>query len=158
MEEEWRIIDEFPKYSVSNKGRIKNNKQGNILIGGYDRDGYRQVTLSVEEKQYNRRICRLVAKAFIPNPNNYPVVNHKDECKDNDNVNNLEWCTVQYNNNYGKRFFVRKIPVRCIETNMIYVSQREASKAMGNINNSSGISRACKNPYYTCHGFHWEYA
>lgn len=154
MEEEWKIIDEFPKYSVSNKGRIKNNKQGNILIGGYDRDGYRQVTLSNSEKQYNRRICRLVAKAFIPNPNNYPIVNHKDECKDNDNVNNLEWCTVEYNNNYGHRNEKVRKPVKCIETNIIYKGLRDAEKQT-NICHSN-ISRACR--FNTVAGnFHWMY-
>lgn len=49
----------------------------NILIGGYDRDGYHQVTLSKNDKQYNRRVCRLVAIAFVPNPNNLPQVNHR---------------------------------------------------------------------------------
>ena len=70
-----------------------------------DKDGYKVVTLRGREKNskaYYRRINRLVAKSFIPNPHNYPVVNHIDEIKDNDNVNNLEWCTVAYNNRYSK--------------------------------------------------------
>ena len=98
--EEWRIIEEFPNYSVSNLGRIKNNSNDYILIGGRDKNGYRQVTLQGKNKQFSRRVCRLVAKAFIPNPDNLPHVNHKDEDVSNDNLYNLEWCTVAYNNNY----------------------------------------------------------
>ncbi len=77
--ERWKAIDEFPRYSVSNRGNIRNDKRNYILQGGYDKDGYRQVTLFRNGKQYNRRICRLVAIAFIPNPNNLQKVNHKDE-------------------------------------------------------------------------------
>ena len=99
----WKVISEFPIYSVSNIGRIRNDKTGYILQGGYDRDGYRQVTICYNGKQYNRRICRLVAIAYIPNPQNLPLVNHKDEDKSNDIVENLEWCTIAYNNSYGKR-------------------------------------------------------
>lgn len=89
MTEEWKTIQEFPRYSVSDFGRIKNNNSNLILTGGKDKDGYRQVILSKGKKQYNRRICRLVAIAFIPNPNDLPQVNHKDENKENDCANNL---------------------------------------------------------------------
>lgn len=68
----WKTIDEFPTYCVSDLGKIRNDKTGNILSGGLDRDGYRQVTISYNQKQYNRRVCRLVAIAFIPNPKNLP--------------------------------------------------------------------------------------
>lgn len=50
---------------------------------------------------YRRSIHRLVAEAFIPNPNNYPCINHKDENPSNNNIDNLEWCTYKYNANYG---------------------------------------------------------
>ena len=65
--------------------------------------GYKQINLYKDGKMKRYLVHRLVAIAFIPNPNNLPVVNHKDECKSNNNVNNLEWCTYEYNNNYGTK-------------------------------------------------------
>lgn len=152
--EEWRIIEEFPTYSVSNKGNVKNNKNNYIMQGGYDRDGYRQVTLSVNKKQYNRRICRLVAIAFIPNPNNLPQVNHKDENKENDLASNLEWCTSLYNNNYGTKGQATRRMVKCIETGKIYNGVRVASRE-SNIPHQN-IGKACKNGCIAG-GYHWEY-
>lgn len=119
MIEQWKTIDEFPQYSVSNLGRVKNNKTNRIMIGGFDKDGYKQVTISHNKHQYNRRICRLVAIAFIPNPNNLPCVNHIDENKQNDKVINLEWCTFQYNNDYGLRTQKTRRKVKCVETGII---------------------------------------
>ena len=97
MIEQWKTIDEFPQYSVSNLGRVKNNKTNRIMVGGFDKDGYKQVTISHNKHQYNRRICRLVAIAFIPNPNNYSEVNHKDFDKSNNFVENLEWVSEEQN-------------------------------------------------------------
>lgn len=154
IQEEWRVIDEFPNYSVSNLGRIKNNITDYILVGGYDKDGYRQVTLSYCKKQYNRRVCRLVAKAFIDNPNNYDFVNHKDENRENDTVGNLEWCTVRYNNIYGDRLYNSSKRVRCIETNIDYPSTREVERQLGF--KHSNISVAARKGT-TSYGFHWEY-
>lgn len=88
MTEEWRVVEEFPLYSVSNYGRVKNNSSNHILVGGKDRDGYRQVTLQGKDKQYNRRVCRLVAIAFIPNPLKLPQVNHRDE------TNKMTMCAI----------------------------------------------------------------
>ena len=68
-----------------------------------DKYGYLQVHLSKNGKHYAKSIHRLVAQTFIPNPNNYSQVNHKDEKRDNNNVENLEWCNCKYNNNYGNR-------------------------------------------------------
>lgn len=156
IEEIWKIIEEFPLYSVSNKGRIKNNKNDYILVGGLDRDGYRQVTLQKEntEKQFCRRVCRLVAKAFIDNPNNYPVVNHKDENKSNDNIDNLEWCTVKYNNNYGNKNNTLRKKVKCLETNQEYAGTREAERQT-NICHTL-ISFSCRTQK-SVKGLHWQY-
>ena len=95
-------------YQVSNKGRVKsiNNyhrKDCVILKPQLNRFGYEIVNLYRKRKMRHFFIHKLVAFAFIQNPNNYPQVNHKDECKTNNNVENLEWCTAKYNINYGTR-------------------------------------------------------
>lgn len=150
----WKAIDEFPTYSVSNNGRVRNNKRNYILQGGYDKDGYRQVTLSCNNEQYNRRICRLVAIAFIPNPNNLPQVNHKDENREHDWVGNLEWCSSIYNNNYGMRTQSTRKSVKCIETGIVYNGVRVASREC-NIPHQN-IGKACRNGN-TAGGYHWQY-
>lgn len=92
-------------YQVSNFGRVKSFKFGKerILKPGTNKYGYLIVILCKNGKVKHFYVHRLVAEAFIPNPHNYPCVNHKDECKTNNNVNNLEWCTYTYNNNYGTK-------------------------------------------------------
>jgi uncharacterized HNH endonuclease L245 len=100
--EEWKVIKDNPKYSISSIGRIKFNATGYILKPHYDKDGYIDAALSVSKyKAIYRRAHRLVAEAFIPNPNNYPVVNHINCVKDDNRVENLEWCTVKYNTIYS---------------------------------------------------------
>lgn len=109
-EERWSVIDEAPEYEVSTEGRVRNIKRKNYIMGSIDRDGYPRVMLTTKGPNGDYEKCkkitrfrhRLVAKAFIPNPDNLPVVNHKDENKGNANVENLEWCTVKYNVNYGE--------------------------------------------------------
>lgn len=92
-------------YQVSNFGRVKSFKFGKerILKPGTNKYGYLIVILCKNGKVKHFYVHRLVAEAFIPNTHNYPCVNHKDECKTNNNVNNLEWCTYTYNNNYGTK-------------------------------------------------------
>lgn len=90
-------------YQISNLGRIKSLWFGKekILKGGKDKDGYLKVILSREGKHKTYSVHRLVAEAFIPNTNNHPQVNHKNEDKTDNCVDNLEWCTQKYNVNYG---------------------------------------------------------
>ena len=154
MIEQWKTIDEFPQYSVSNLGRVKNNKTNRIMVGGFDKNGYKQVTISHNKHQYNRRICRLVAIAFIPNPNNLPCVNHIDENKQNDKVINLEWCTFQYNNDYGLRTQKTRRKVKCVETGIIWDGLRVIERDLG-ISHSS-ISQACRKGC-VAGGYHWQY-
>ena len=79
-----------------NNGRLDNRK-GKILKPKLDKYGYKTIVLSKNGKRHNYTIHRLVAKAFIPNPNNLPQVNHKDGDKLNNNIENLEWCTCKEN-------------------------------------------------------------
>ena len=97
-------------YEVSNFGRVKslgngnsNNSKERVLKPVKVKGGYLQVHLSKNGKRKMFLVHRLVAEAFIPNTDNLPFINHKDEDKTNNSVENLEWCTREYNNNYGTR-------------------------------------------------------
>ena len=105
--EEWRsIIDYEGIYEVSNMGRVRSivadeHYRARILKPALNLCGYLFVNLYKNGKGNPRTIHRLVAKSFIPNPDNLPEVNHKDEDKTNNNVENLEWCTKSHNCSYG---------------------------------------------------------
>lgn len=107
MNEEWRDIDGYEDlYQVSNMGRVLslkfNHTENNPkILKPIELLGYLVVNLYKDGKMKSFKIHRLVAKAFIPNPDNLPEVNHKDENKFNNVVDNLEWCTTKYNINYG---------------------------------------------------------
>lgn len=88
---------------VNTKGGKKAIKHGKILKQTRKSKGYLAVNLSKNGKSRSYEVQRLVAPAFIQNPNNYPCVNHIDENKENNTVANLEWCTYKYNNIYGDR-------------------------------------------------------
>ena len=107
MKEEWRdVVGYEGLYQVSNLGRVKsfihhNGTDKRIIKTILIKNGYCNVTLCKKGKRERKYIHRLVAEAFIPNPNNYPIINHKDENPANNCSNNLEWCTQKYNMNYG---------------------------------------------------------
>jgi len=114
LKEQWiKIYNNL--YSVSNLGNVKANERNvktktgirhykeKILKPEVTADGHLRVVLSEAGKKKRVFIHRLVAEAFIPNPNNYQIINHKDENPANNRVENLEWCTVSYNNNYNDR-------------------------------------------------------
>ncbi len=131
-------------YQISNLGRVKSlskrsNHKKEIIKKTPLIQGYPHVVLYKKSKGTPILVHRLVAEAFIDNPDNLPEINHKDENKTNNYVNNLEWCTHKYNINYGNsakaraqhlRIQGRKMskPVKCVETNIIYPSIVEASK------------------------------
>lgn len=111
--EEWRDVVGYEKmYQVSNYGRVKSlsrvGDNGHYIKESYlhirkDKDGYCIVTFFKHGIRKDWKVHRLVAIAFIPNPDNFSYVNHKDEIKSNNYVENLEWCTAAYNTNYGSR-------------------------------------------------------
>ena len=98
----WKEIEGYAGlYEVSNCGNIRSLKFGRKLNPVVNSSGYKLISLSKEGKRKSFSVHRLVAEAFIPNYNNYPCINHKDENKTNNQVSNLEWCTQKYNCNYG---------------------------------------------------------
>ena len=104
MEEIWKDIKGFEgKYQVSNLGRVRGfvRVKGKILSYHPSSDGYLRAELRKDGKKIRFYVHRLVAQAFISNPDNLPEVNHKDEDKTNNKVDNLEWCTHEYNITYG---------------------------------------------------------
>lgn len=120
-------ITDFPGYYVSDKGTVYSNKSGELtpLAPGRTGKGYLKVMLCKGPKQYCKKIHRLVAEAFIPNPDNLPQVNHLDENKYNNSVENLEWSSLGDN----VRYSLCK-PVIDLTTKAIYPSASDASRAL----------------------------
>lgn len=102
MRERWKNIEGY-NYQVSSKGRIRNKATKAIKKSFINERGYVIVSLYKEKRLKTFRVHRLVAQAFIPNPNNYEEINHRDEDKTNNASSNLEWCTREYNLAYGTR-------------------------------------------------------
>lgn len=177
MQEIWKEVVSCAGYKVSSMGRVL-GKRNTILHQTQSNCGYRIVHLSEHGKSRWYSVHRLVAEAFIPNPDNLPCVNHKDEVKSNNNVDNLEWCTWEYNNSYNNKSqrmietkLARGIPivpqsatdghiralskkVICEETGKIYNSASEASRSMGftvmAVMNAIRFNRKSG-------GYHWRY-
>lgn len=114
--EQWKDIEGYEGlYQVSNLGNVKSLNRTSIKEGRDYRvkekilktflcsSGYPTVVLSNNGKKETLMVHRLVALHFIPNPHKYEQINHKDENKNNNNVDNLEWCTQDYNLHYGNR-------------------------------------------------------
>ncbi len=153
VEEIWKDIKGYEGlYQVSNLGRVKSlnykhTGKSKIRKTSKDRYGYDQIILNKNSKSKSYKIHRLVAQAFIPNHNNYPSINHKDENKSNNYVENLEWCTVAYNNSYGSRVDMHSKKVICMNTGEIFSGTREAQEKTGV--DHGGISRCCRKIYKT---------
>ena len=106
MNEIWKNIAGYEGlYEVSSFGRVRSLRFGKtkILKPGKNKKGYLRVSLCKNGKQKTFFVHRLVAQAFLENPQNLPQINHKDENKQNNRLENLEWCSCDYNNNYGTR-------------------------------------------------------
>lgn len=97
----WKNIDGFENYQVSIWGNIRNKNR--ILTPYVTQKGYLKIGLSKNGKNYKKRVHRLVAEAFIPNPHNLPQVNHKDGNPKNNSITNLEWCTNQENKSHAMK-------------------------------------------------------
>lgn len=144
-------------YAITRDGKVWSHRTKKFLSPGKRKDGYLQVGLYKDGKRKNVYIHKLVAEAFLENPENLPFVNHKDECKTNNNVKNLEYCTPKYNCNYGtrnKRITEKNCrKVYCFETEKIYNSYSEAAKELGLY--QSEISRICNGERKASKGYHF---
>lgn len=109
-EEIWRSIEGFENYYVSNFGKVK-TPRGKLLKEHFNYKGYVMVSLSKHNKCKLLSLHRIVAKAFIPNPNQLPCINHIDEDKTNNCINNLEWCDNAYNKRYSSAIKVMQYDI-----------------------------------------------
>lgn len=167
-------------YQVSSEGRVKSVDRwvkcntGTMIKKGtflkfYDREGYDYVFLYKNGQRLFTGVGRLVAIAFIPNPDNLPEVNHKNEIKKDNRVENLEWCTRDYNMHYGTQYFraaqkrtngirSRKILQYTKSGEFIaeYPSMGELKRLFGY--NQGAISMCCSGKCKSVYGFVWRYA
>ena len=168
MKEIWKNIDPDGIYKVSNLGRVKTTiRQGcsvEFLKPCVNKKGYLQVDMRYGGKRHIARVHRLVALAFIPNPDNLPEINHKDENKKNNRIDNLEWCTHLYNIRYGTG------SARGKESLKYDINQYDFSgklirqwRGMNVLARTLGIEstcvlRSCKGETRTYNGYIWCYA
>ena len=177
MIEEWRTIKDFPDYEVSNMGRIRSKDRyrpyahGLRLVKGQPlktrpnakRNGYVYVQLCDKSKHYACKLHRLVAEAFIPNPEGKPQVNHIDCDVTNNRVDNLEWVTAKENSHWTKvcgrqaEPRARALIATNVETGeqLYYRSGKDAER---HGHTRSAIWRCVKGEYKTHHGLEWSYA
>ncbi len=184
--EVWKDIPEYlGYYQISSLGRVKSLERtitsspskkypngrtlvlkSKILTPCTDKKGYKFVQLFINNKFRSKKVHRLVAECFIPNPENLPQVNHKDEVKSNNSVDNLEWCSSIYNINYGvgkyKKTLNKRIPVvqYTLDDKLIreYESATAATKVLnikqGNVRQ---ILQTCRGVYKTMFGYKWKF-
>lgn len=165
----WKDIPGFEGlYMVSNMGDVYSVRRRKALTPD-DVRGYKQVTLQSNGNRKRYKVHRLVALAFVPQTEGMTIVNHKDENKSNNRADNLEWCTVTYNNAYGSRTKrsaetqIRNIAtgkkakkIVCVDTGAIFDSTKEAERITGVYH--SHISRCCNGKAKTAGGLSWRYA
>lgn len=177
MEEIWKNIKGYEgKYQISNLGRVKSIEREYIVGNGiyhrrerilkqiYDRDKYLRVCLCKNNTKRNYFVHRLVAQAFIPNSNNLPQVNHKNENKSDNSIENLEWCTQIYNVNYGTAM-QRASMSKCKKVNQYdlegnFIKQWNSLKEISDTIklNFKTISKCCLGERKTAFGYKWEYS
>lgn len=177
MKEIWKNLNWCPNYKISNLGNVMSTigysgrhkvyyYRERIIKQRLDKYGYCIVHIRDKRNNINKmcKVHRLVAETFLPNVNFYSQVNHKDENKLNNCVNNLEWCDVKYNTNYGTRTkrISEKESVKVSQFDLnnnfmhTYNSLKEASLKTNT--NQSGISMCVKGKYKSSNGFIWRYA
>lgn len=178
MKEIWKdIIGYEGIYQISSFGRVKSLdreeyvpgfsrrriRKGRILAQVKNHGGYMLVHLSRDGATRKISVHRLVAKMFIPNPDEKTTVNHIDGDKTNNMSNNLEWATMSENVSHAFRTGLKKPtggvsprPILCVETGKVYDSTWAVARAFGKTS-QAGLYWALKNKNHTVWGFHWRY-
>lgn len=181
LNEQWKPVKGYEGYyKVSNIGRVKSldrcvtirgnviqHRKGKILSSHINHKGYVEVFLSKEGRGQTLTVHRLVAESFIPNPNNYPQVNHKDENKQNNCVDNLEWCTNHYNEHYGTRSQRQaksltngknSKPIKQMLNGSIIKVWPSMAEAGRHGFDEGNVSACCRGKIKTAYGYQWQYA
>ena len=172
-EEVWKDIKSFEgRYQISNFGNVRTlnwKKTGKIRLmsPAHTLNGYKMMVFRVSgagSKQKHPLVHRLVAEAFIPNPENKPYVNHIDGNKANNRVDNLEWVTRSENEKHKiyalghpSGSMIPPKPIRCVETKKIYPSISEAARQTGCAQTTISSVVLKKKWHKTAGGYHWEY-
>lgn len=160
-----KILNDFPNYVIYSDGRIWSNTSNLFMKFSATKDGYLGTVLTDKDgKRVAIKIHRLVAMAFLPNPNNYPHVNHIDENKNNNDVNNLEWCSPQYNELFGSHQKVLLNPPQSIkmldpntnEVIKIFETMGEADRFLQKTSAHSNIIKCLRGERKTAYGYKWE--
>ena len=155
-------IEGFEKYEVSNLGRVRNIKSGRILKPFPNRGGYLRHKLYGYDKKKNLPLHRIIATAFIDNPDEKPCVNHIDENKLNNDLSNLEWCTVRENAIHGTRTkraaekHFKKVIQLDLNDNVLneFESMRQAERETGI--DATSISACCSGKRKSAGRFKWR--
>lgn len=161
----WKDIEGFPDYEISSLGRVlsRKYKEPRILKQGKTVQGYPQVSLMSNGVAQMKLVHRLVAEAFIENPTNKPQVNHKDECKSNNHIRNLEWVSSSENTNYGTRNLrdakakAKKVQAYNKSTGEVVYTFESSREAGRNGFNQGNVSSCCIGKIKSYKGLVWRY-
>ena len=153
------------KYTILENGRIYRTKNNREVKQIKDKDGYLQVRLSVNNIQQTVKMHRLVAKIYIPNPNNNPQVNHKNENKSDNRIENLEWVTAKQNVMHSRQKIYhdsikhRMKPVMQFSLKGSFIKEYESVNSAAKIVGASGshIAYCCNNVHSKCKGYIWKW-
>lgn len=169
----WKTVPDhrFTNYEISNKGRVRSKAyidNAGILHGVHAKklikksSGYIQVILYQGNSFKTYKVHQLVAKAFIPNPSKYPIINHKDEDKANNCCSNLEWCTYSYNSKYRGIMHISQIDrqksvIQKSKNGDVVKTWQSINSVKLNGYDPSSVSKCCRGKIASYRGFYWDY-